>query len=259
MKVKSLYFVSLVILHIFLVGSAGAAAGPNEESIRFDGYTKMNGEMHFSLSTVENGLLVGVKWIPVGGTYRGYSVDSFDKTRHVLVLTREGRRRELPLQEETFIQPNAAMEPFSREAAVDFISSLVRDIIARTRGYLTYEDLPPDIYGTLTGKIRDAIDLQKAAMEKTGGTIHVVNSIEDTPLVLTSKGLEWDKLPRGAGKVLTDTDKADLNAQYVKASIHHSYIVALSHALAGNIERPTGPGQGRRVTLPPGIAPPEGK
>ena len=79
-----------------------------------------------------------VDWAQLGGTYKGYRLESYEAKGGVLVLSRDGNRLKLALTD-GHVQP-----ALPRADALALFRALVGKLQATTKSMLTYEPLPPD-------------------------------------------------------------------------------------------------------------------
>ena len=81
----------------WIAGGAGGPAPARDATLEFCGFFTTPGEAWYSLTDTSDQGSSG--WLKAGQSFRGYTVESFDRVREALRLSRDGRSLELRLRE----------------------------------------------------------------------------------------------------------------------------------------------------------------
>lgn len=164
-----------------------------------------------------------VQWLSLGDVIDGYHLDSYDRGKETLMLSKDGSHYSAKLRDPK-IKPLTVL---SREEALHSINDLIAGLLERTRNLATYQPLPAE--EEFTGSSKAIVEYARTRAKTDGNPIYVVKHPGDgLPMIIRGQADPFAAISSALTQNLTNDDKTELTAKFHHAAFESAYNVTLA-------------------------------
>ena len=164
-----------------------------------------------------------VQWLSLGDVIDGYHLDSYDRGKETLMLSKDGSHYSAKLRDPK-VKPLTVL---SREEALRSINDLIAGLLERTRSLATYQPLPAE--DEFTGPSKALVEGARTRAKTDGNPIYVVKHPGDgLPMIIRGPADPFAAMSSALTQNLTNDDKTELMAKFDQAAFESAYNVTVA-------------------------------